>query len=222
RPDQVEVIHIGKDTGVFRPGRSDALRQAWRLAGDAVLLGVTSQLEESKGHALLLDALHRLGHQEIHLAIVGEGSHREFLVRRAEALGLGGRVHFLGFSRALPDLLRCLDGFVLPSLSEGFPNTLVEAMATGLPCVATRVCGIPEIIEHGRTGLLVEAGDGEGLAAALKNLVADPTLRASLGSQARQRVEAAFGLEAATDRFEAYLRAIIADGRGRAGWWGAR
>jgi glycosyltransferase involved in cell wall biosynthesis len=56
----------------------------------------------------------------------------------------------------------------------------------------------------------------------LKNLVADPTLRASLGSQARQRVEAAFGLEAATDRFEAYLRAIIADGRGRAGWWGAR
>jgi len=126
------------------------------------------------------------------------------------------RVHFLGFTRDLPGLLRCLDAFVLPSLSEGFPNTLVEAMATGLPCVSTGLCSIPEIVEDGRSGLLVEAGDMDGLEAAIERLLSDASLRRRLGAEARARVEEAFSLEATTNRFEGYVQSIVARARGSA------
>jgi glycosyltransferase involved in cell wall biosynthesis len=140
--------------------------------------------------------------------IVGGGSCQDELIRRAAELGLRERVRFLGFSRAIPDVLRCFDIFALPSLSEGFPNTLVEAMATGLPCVATNLACIPEIVEHGRHGLLVKPGDPEALASALRALVADPPLRRALGAAARARVEESFGLDVTTDRFASYVDSI--------------
>ncbi len=209
-PERVEVIHIGKDTRLFQPGATAPGRRRWKLPEDAVVVGVTSQLEQKKGHAVLLEALHRLGDERVHLAIVGEGPLREALQCQAEVLDLGARVHFLGFTRALSELLRALDVFALPSFSEGFPNTLVEAMATGLPCIATRLCCVPEILEHGKSGLLVEPDDPEALATALGSLVADPALRRSLGAAARARVEEGFSLEATTDRLVAYLESIAA------------
>jgi len=208
-PDHVAALHIGKDPAVFRPGPSDELRRAWSLSDDALVVGVTSQLEEKKGHEVLLEALARLATDRLHVAIVGRGSHEATLKRRVGELGLGEQVHFLGFSRELPRLLRSFDLFALPSLSEGFPNTLVEAMATGLACIATDLACIPELLEHGRNGLLVQPGDPAELASALTALLADASLRRSLGEAARASVVQRFALEECANRFVAHLAKIV-------------
>jgi glycosyltransferase involved in cell wall biosynthesis len=207
-PDNVAVIHIGKDPACFRPGPEDELRRVWGLSEDALIVGVTSQLEEKKGHTLLLDALARLDTRRLHLAVVGRGAHESALRRRVRALGLCEQVHFLGFSRDLPRLLRSFDFFALPSLSEGFPNTLVEAMATGLACIATDLACIPEILVHGQNGLLVRPGDPAELASALSALMADASLRRSLGEAARACVVEHFDLEGSADRFVAHVTKI--------------
>jgi glycosyltransferase involved in cell wall biosynthesis len=116
----------------------------------------------------------------------------------------------LGFRRDLPDLLSNFDAFVLPSLSESeaFPNTLVEAMASGLPCIATDVCSVREIVVEEMSGLVVAPGSVDELAAAVQRLAADPGLRRRLGMAARRRVEQDFSLEAKTTEFERYLERI--------------
>lgn len=213
RPESIEVIHNGKDTQQFRPERHDALRRAWRLPADAVLFGVTSQIGRRKGHRILLEALARLVPvaPPIHLAIVGTGPEQTRLERQIDELGLRDRVHWLGFRRDLPDLLSNFDAFVLPSLSESeaFPNTLVEAMASGLPCITTDVCSVREILVDELSGLLVTPGSVAELAAAVQRLAADPGLRQRLGIEARQRVEHDFSLEAKTTEFERYLVRIL-------------
>jgi len=213
RPESIEVIHNGKDTQQFRPERRDALKRAWRLPADAVLFGVTSRISRRKGHGILLEALARLVPVEshIHLAIVGTGPEQKRLGRQIDELGLGNRVHWLGFRRDVSDLLSNFDAFVLPSLaeSEAFPNTLVEAMASGLPCITTDVGSVREITVDELSGLLVAPGSVEELAAAIHRLASDPDLRRRLGLEGRRRVEQDFSLEAKTTEFERYLDRIV-------------
>lgn len=214
-PDRIHVIHIGKDTKSFCPERSSDLRREWRLGADAFLLGVTSQIEEKKGHRFLFDAVAQLvaSGLDVHLAVVGRGSHTAPLKNRVAELGLLDRVHFLGFRRDLPRLLQNMDGFALPSLSEAFPNTLVEAMATGLPCVATRISCVPEIVDEGRNALLVPAGDVPSLMAAIESLASDEALRRRLGEAARRTVEERFGLEQTTTAFLDYLCRFVPESK---------
>ncbi len=213
RPDSIEVIHNGKDTEQFRPERHDALKRAWRLPADAVLFGVTSRISRRKGHQILLEALARLVPVEphVHLAIVGTGPEQKRLERQIDELGLANRVHWLGFRRDLPDLLSNFDAFVLPSLSESeaFPNTLVEAMASGLPCITTDVGSVREIVVDELSGLVVAPDSVDELAAAVQRLAADAGLRQRLGMEARRRVEQDFSLDAKTTEFERYLVRIL-------------
>ena len=213
RSESIEVIHNGKDTQQFRPERRDALKRAWGLSADGVLFGVTSRISDRKGHQILLEALARLvpAESDLHLAIVGTGTEQKRLERRGNELGLGNRLHWLGFRRDMPDLLSNFDAFVLPSLSESeaFPNTLVEAMASGLPCITTDVGSVREIVDDEVSGLLVAPGSADELAAAIQRLAADPALRRRLGTHARRRVEADFSLEAKTTEFERYLDRIV-------------
>jgi glycosyltransferase involved in cell wall biosynthesis len=127
-------------------------------------------------------------------------------------------VHVLGFRRDVPDVLAAFDVFVLPSLaeSEAFPNTLVEAMASGLPCVASDVSSVDEILIDGANGLLVKPGDSAALAATLQRLVGDPELRERLGAEARARVEREFSLETKVTELERYLDRMRARRRPRA------
>jgi glycosyltransferase involved in cell wall biosynthesis len=127
--------------------------------------------------------------------IVGDGPCRPDLERLVNELGLTGHVHLLGMRQDVPVLLRAFDTFVLPSLAEGISNTVLEAMATGLPVVATRVGGNPELVEHGVTGALVPAGNPLVLAAALRYYVEDAGLREAHGEAARRRVLQHFTLE---------------------------
>ena len=113
----------------------------------------------------------------------------------AESLGLAGEVHFLGQRRDVPDLLNAMDIFVLPSYSEGLSLALLEAMAAGLPVIATAVGGLPEVVTDGDNGLLIPPRDAAALAGALERLLADPALAQRLGANAREHVREHFSLD---------------------------
>jgi phenylacetate-CoA ligase len=148
---------------------------------------------------------------ELHIA--GAGPCRAELESQARALGAPAK--FLGEVADVPALLRSAGLFVLPSLSEGLPVTVLEAMATGLPVVATAVGGTPEIVEGGRTGVLVPPGEAEPLAEAIVRLSGDPELGARMGRAGRRRVESEFDVRSMVWRYETMLRAASAGEGGR-------
>jgi glycosyltransferase involved in cell wall biosynthesis len=154
------------------------------------------RLRAPKDFTTFVCALGMLPPGSFEAVIVGEGPDRRPLEAEIDALGLAGRIRLAGERRDVPDLLADADVFVLPSRSEGHPVAVLEAMAAGLPVVASRVGGIPEQVSHGETGLLVEPGDPRGLAAALRRLVAEPSLRLRLGAAGRERAERVFDLDA--------------------------
>ena len=139
--------------------------------------------------------------------IAGEGPERALLEQSARSMGLPeDQVRFLGFRRDVPDLLALSDLVVLPSREEGFPNTLLEAMALGCAVIATPVDGIVELIEDGITGRLVGVGDATSLARVIAQLLENDSQRFGLGSAAAARVERDFDQENMMDRFEQILR----------------
>jgi len=127
--------------------------------------------------------------------IVGEGPDRPWLEQEIRSLGIQERVRLVGERHDVPGLLADADIFVLSSVSEGLPVSVLEAMAAGLPVVASRVGSVPELVVHGETGILVPPGDASALAAALSSLVADPAERRRLGEAGRARAEERFDLE---------------------------
>src|SRR5204863_7471061 len=137
----------------------------------------------------------------ITLLVAGDGDERERVERRARELALpADRVRFLGFRRDVPRLLAASDFFVLPSRTEGLPLCLLEAMAQGLPAIATPVGGVPEVIEEGITGLLTPVEDPAALAEAIRRLAAEPALRARMGAAAQRRAAEEFSFAEMTGR----------------------
>jgi glycosyltransferase involved in cell wall biosynthesis len=197
--DKLAVIHCGVDTRAFRP------KQRRCDPGRPLRVLCIGTLHEVKGQRYLLDALARLRQRnrpwECHL--VGDGPDRSMLERHARQLGIASAVHFHGpcpRERVMELLDRC-DVLAAPSVPtrdgrrEGIPVVLMEAMASGLPVVASRLSGIPELIEHGVSGWLAEPGDVQSLVAALELLLGDPRLRRRLGRAGRAKVEREFDLE---------------------------
>lgn len=173
-----------------------SIRNALGLPVDAAVAGVIARLTEQKGHRFLFDALARTpGLSEVHLLVVGGGELESTLRHQVQTLGLEPRVHFVGPRRDLGNLLAAIDVFVMPSLWEGLPLSLVLAMGAARPSVATRVAGIPEIVEDGRTGMLVPPADVAALGSALATLVADASLRARMGRAASDAVRPRFNIE---------------------------
>jgi glycosyltransferase involved in cell wall biosynthesis len=140
-------------------------------------------LTPKKDHPNLLAAIGLLApeHPSLRLVVVGTGPMEAQLRRDVERSGLGSRVHLLGARDDVPHILPAFDVFVVSSRYEGLPLALVEAMAAGLPSVATSVGGIPELLDDGRTGFLVAPGDPAALAAAVEKLLCDPKTRAEMG-----------------------------------------
>jgi glycosyltransferase involved in cell wall biosynthesis len=160
------------------------------------LIVAVGRLKAPKDFPTLVSALAALPRDSFDALIVGDGPDRPRLEEQIRTCGLAGRVRLAGERRDVPDLLAEADVFVLPSRSEGHPVSVLEAMAAGVPVVASRVGGIPEQVDDGVTGLLVAPGDPEALAAALGRLAADPALRRRLGAAGRVRAEKAFDLDA--------------------------
>lgn len=173
------------------PSRIDVRRTEPGPAQRPVRLATAARLESHKGIDVLIDACTQLNSAgPVHLDIYGDGSQRRELERRAAAAALD--VTFHGNVSDVRGRLLSADIFVLPSRGENLPITILEAMSVGLPVVATRVGGIPELVDDGVTGRLVEPDDVQGLAEALWSLVGDPQHRAALGRAGAARVAARF------------------------------
>lgn len=193
-PQKIEVIGNGVDTEVFCPGDRRRARHSMGLPADALVLGAVGRLVPEKGLPFLFSALAELrtSGRQMRAVLVGDGPDREALAQLSRNLDLD--VHFLGVRRDLPELYPGFDIFCLPSLEEGSPQVLLEAMACGCPAVATTVGGVPEVITKSAQGLLVPPGDSTALQAALLELADDPALRRRLGGEARRHVVAHFDL----------------------------
>jgi glycosyltransferase involved in cell wall biosynthesis len=207
--DKVRVIPNGIDATTFRPGpRSGLLRERFGLAPKQPVVGVVARLEAIKNVAVLVDAfalLHRTL-PEASLVLIGDGRQREQLAAQAAGLGVGDAVHFWGMAESAAPLLHDLDLFALSSDSEGTSISILEAMASGVPVVATAVGGTPNLLDHGRCGLLVPRRDPAALADAMLRLLASPAERRRLGAAARRRVEEHYAQEVMVARYEELYR----------------
>ena len=194
RAEQWTVIHSGVDLPQNLPTAQTRglLRSELGIAPDCVVAGYAGRLTAIKGLDTFLRAAALLKDEEkLRFLLVGEGEERARLEQLASELGLSGKVHFAGFRENVFDWLSAMDIFVHPSLNEGMGRALVEAQAAGLPIAATTVCGIPDVVHHGKAGLLVPPSDAKALAAAMKRLCADPQLRRIYGDYGRAWVSGA-------------------------------
>src|SRR5688572_11681373 len=196
-PDKVVVIYNAVDWSQLdvTVARHEFRRQCG-IPADAPVAGIIARLTEQKAHRVLLDAIaSSLELGRLHLLVIGDGELRASLERQSEKLGLTGHVHFAGARRDLGNILGAIDMFVMPSLWEGLPLSLVLAMGAGLPVIASNVAGIPEVIQHNVSGLLVDPGDVPQLATAMTRVLQDDTLRVLLSQEARAFVRPRFGVD---------------------------
>ena len=208
----IQFIPNGVDITRFKLASVDTSRDE-----RAQVVVCVSGLRYEKGIDVLLQAWHLVHKQapQARLIIVGDGSLQNQLTCMADALDIATCVEFTGLQSDIPAQLRRGSLAVLPSRWEGMPNAVLEAMACGLPCVATRVSGSEDIIQHGANGLLVEPEDYQGMAQALLTLLNDPLLVQKYGHAARQTIERHYSLEHIIDRYvELYQRIIVSPPQG--------
>ena len=211
-PDRVRRIHNGIDSAVFarRPGVREALRDAFNIPRDAVVLGAIGRLESEKRFDLLLDSAAVLdADARPFVVIAGEGSLRPALERQAAALGMSDRVILLGHRRDPADVHHVFDVYVQTSDREGIPNALLEAMAVGEAIVATDVGGTREMITDGVHGRLVPRGDLAALTAAVQETLNDPESTAARVQAARARVEREFSFSSRLAVIEDVYRELL-------------
>jgi glycosyltransferase involved in cell wall biosynthesis len=196
---RMTVIHTGIELARFTPGADRfETRAALGYRNDETVIGTLSRLDDTrKGLEYFLDMAARVvpTFPNARFLIVGEGILRPSLEARAQELGVRDWVTFTGWRSDIPQQLAAMDVFVMPSLFEGGPTSVLEAMAMSRPVVATRVGMVPEVIEDGVTGLVVPPGDTLALVRAVTTLLSDAVLREQLATSARARAESSFSIE---------------------------
>jgi glycosyltransferase involved in cell wall biosynthesis len=195
RQDRVEMIYNGVDTAQFYPPQSRSAK--------APTIGIVCALRAEKNLPLLQEAFAKVyaSHPGVRLVIVGSGVELASLQENAERLGITGSVDFVPATRDVPDWLRKIDIFVLPSYSEAFSNSLLEAMACGCAVVGSRVGGTPELTgSNEERGLLFPSGDADALASQLERLIKDDALRQELGTKAAKFAKENLSIEIAVER----------------------
>ncbi|MBY0230968.1 MAG: glycosyltransferase [Gemmataceae bacterium] len=210
-PTRVSVLENGIEVGRYGPAADrDGLRRRLGLDPSRRYVGCVARFHPVKDHAMLVRAFAAAAprHPEAELLLAGDGPLRGELEAQAAALGIAGRVRFLGVRRDVPDLLAACDVFALTSVSEAASLTVLEAMATGLPVVATAVGGNPEMVRDGAEGLLVPRGDDRACAAALSRLLGEPGLARRLGEAGRRRVEERYRLESTIEGYHRLYRKL--------------
>jgi glycosyltransferase involved in cell wall biosynthesis len=208
-PNGIPARRFGAD-----PSARAKLRQELGLGGRDFVFISTGRLTEQKNPLLLLRAFSALAGSPAHLVMVGQGPLGERVEQEVGAAGLGDRVHLLGYRSDIPECLAGADAFVLSSDWEGHPLGVMEAMASGLPVIATSVGGVPEVVESGAHGLLVPAGDAEALAGAMRFLLDRPHLRAAMGEAARKRARAEFSVETMVGAYDFLYRSRLSAATG--------
>jgi glycosyltransferase involved in cell wall biosynthesis len=207
----VRSIPTGIDLERFSPGDRATARARIGIELDSPLIGIVATLRSWKGHRYLMQALHAMGRADVRLLVVGDGPQREALAALAATLGIAPRVTFAGNQEDVAPWMQALDIFCLPSYAnEGVPQALMQAMACGLPVVSTPVGSIDEIVDDGRTGMLVPPEDAGRLRLALQSLLDDPARRESLGREAALEARARFGESLMVERMIVVFREAAA------------
>lgn len=205
RHDQYTTVYSGID--VERFATADP---APDLPGDGLRITMVGRLVEGKGLGVLLDAVAELDRTDVTVSVVGDGPERGTFEADIRNRGLADIVHTLGYRDDIDRILAASDVFVLPSFREGTPRVITEAMASGLPIVATDIAGIPEQVTDGENGYLVSTGDPKALADRLNRLLDDAGRRAAFGEQSRARVEQ-FSTNAMITDLDAVYQGILGE-----------
>jgi glycosyltransferase involved in cell wall biosynthesis len=192
--DKVRVVYNGIQLTEFEQSANAALRDKLTEGRDLPLVCTLARLHPQKGHKYLLQAATHV--LDAIFVLAGDGPERSRLEELCLNLGLKDRVRFLGHREDIPQLLAACDLFVLPSLYEGLPLSVLEAMASGKPVVATKVGGTDEAVVHGSTGILVPARNVTALAASIAAMLRDRTMATRFGEAGRKRVAQMFSAEA--------------------------
>jgi glycosyltransferase involved in cell wall biosynthesis len=200
-PDRVVIIPGGIDLGAYA-GACEV------TSAPTDTIGAMARLSHEKGFDVLLSAVADLP-ASTQVLIGGDGPQSGLLAAQIATLGLANRVRLAGFVSDVPKFMTQLTLFVLPSRSEGLGLVLIEAMAAGLPVVATDVGGIPEVVVHGETGLLVPPEDAGALATAIRQVLADPALAARMGEAGRIRAATYFSAERMAEQTVALYRELL-------------
>lgn len=212
---RLRLIANAIDTEEFRRREStEVVKNRLGVPAERILIGAIGRLSEEKRFDLLLRALDRLLGQgkDVALWIAGEGDQAEALAALQQSLGHGERIQLLGFRSDTVDLYHAFDILVLPSIREGLPNVLLEAMALEVPVLCTRIAGIPSLITDGEHGLLVEPDSLDELTSALARLVDDAGLRRRLATSARARIEREYSFAVRMDKIRAIYDEMMEEG----------
>jgi sugar transferase (PEP-CTERM/EpsH1 system associated) len=212
--ERIGVIHNGVDCRRFHPhpGLRARMRSELKLSDGDLCVGCVGNLLPVKDHMTLLRALPKLNSRLKcwHLVVAGDGPERAkleaFVCAHAE---WRDRVRFLGLSNRVSELLNALDVYILPSIFEGISNSLLEAMATGLPVVVAATGGNPEVVVDGESGLMFPAGDADALGVLLERLLEQPSLRSKIGEQAKRRVNENFSIDSMVQKYDELYHSVI-------------
>lgn len=207
RPEQYRTVYSGIDVGAFRNAEP-----APDITGSGTRILMVGRLADGKGFGDLLRAVARLEGQEVSVYLVGDGPLRASLERMIEKRGLEDVVTVMGYRTDVAAIMAACDVFVLPSYREGTPRVITEAMASGLPIVATDIAGIPEQVEHGTNGYLIEPGDVDMLATHLTTLCSSTTVRTRMGVAGKERVDR-FSNEQMLADLEGIYRDLLLDNK---------
>jgi glycosyltransferase involved in cell wall biosynthesis len=204
--DKFVVIASGIDINYFSLPHKDtpSLKQKLKIPEDAFIFGTVARLEPIKGNRHLIEAFAKIlpRHSHARLLLTGDGPQRKELESLCQELNLNNHVCFAGFQSDVGPYLQIMDNFVLASLNEGMGRSILEAMACGKPIIATRVGGIPELIEHNQTGLLVESNDVEALSAAMESILKSKEDAQRLGENAKKKAGHRYSLESMVQTIE--------------------
>ena len=213
---KTQTVYNGVDPSAFssQPDRQTVRKELGTTQGPVLV--TIGRLADQKGHRYLLQALPRLLETwpQLCCLFVGEGELRDALHHMAIDLGVEQACRFVGVRADIADILAAADLFVLPSLSEGFPFVLLEALVMGCPIVASRVNGIPELIEEGKTGFLVPAREPQALALAIQKLLSDPAAASRMGAAGRTVVREQFTADRMVAKMTAIFDAAVQDAGG--------
>lgn len=215
-PSRVAQIYNGVDLRKFSLDGSLPADFPWSNREGLFVFGTVGRIDPIKNQRALIDAFAGLvgertdGRASLRLIVVGAGPLLCELQKRAAELQVGELVWFAGARNDIPDLMRAMNVFVLPSINEGISNTVLEAMAAARPVVAGRVGGNPELIDAGRTGALYDPADADALVRAMREYSNAPALAVAHGSAARERVERQFGIDAMVNSYAAVYEQMSA------------
>lgn len=212
RRKKVLVVPNGIDPARFGECESsDSVRQSLGISLSAPVIGTMGRLTEIKRQDLLISAFAKVRAvlREARLLVVGDGPLIGALRQQAGTLGVEKFVYFLGYQSNPARFLKAMNVFALTSRSEGMPLVVLEAWAAGVPVVASRVGGLPEMVEQGRTGMLFDSGDVDGLADALTTLLKSPEVAHGMGETGRQRVESIYHVRTMTENYHRHYLELL-------------